>query len=147
MKKVIAFLCVASMAYTFIIPSSAVRVAPVGGGENIEVPREAHPLMEDVIEILKFLSELIELSEAKQHELDFNNDGKITIDDAVLALRVIAGLAEFPERDMIGETTAPTGETSAPEATAGEPEATPELPEVTTAPEAPEVTEAVETTV
>jgi hypothetical protein len=135
MKKVLSFILIASMICTFMIPVQAVQVAPVGG-EVQDDPAIESPLMQDAMDILKYLAGLIELTPEREIELDFDDDGEVTIKDALVALIAAAGISELPDRTPAEVPN----ETSAPEATAEPDEGgESEVPSVT-AP--PEVTEA-----
>jgi len=148
MKKAISLICIAALICTLSLSAGANNAIPVGGGEGIE---EDYPaLLTDALDIMKHLAGLIELSQARIDELDFDDDGVITEEDAKLVFKALAEIAPLPQRNYTGGSTTEPDMGTEPEPGVNpepNPGANPELnpepplptePEATTAPPAVE---------
>jgi hypothetical protein len=84
MKKLISIICIVSMICAMLIPVGATASAETGRNAN----------MNDVLNILKHLAVINELTETQKAEYDFFDNGDITILNALKILKGLAGISE-----------------------------------------------------
>ena len=94
MKRIIALLLSIAMVLSFTLNGHASSDTDNNVSDNSPPVLGKTATINDALDILKHLAEVQALCDNRAFELDFDSDGKITMSDALIALKGLAGLAD-----------------------------------------------------
>jgi len=87
MKKIIAFICVACMLCTLMIP-----VGATSEPQALIVAAEGELTIFNALDVLAHVAGIRDFSAEKIATFDYNNDGEVNIMDALFVLKKLVGM-------------------------------------------------------